>query len=535
MNDSELHYSQCEKEMLAVYFGCNKFHRYIYGMPVVEVHTDHKPLTTIIQKHINKIGSIRLQRFRLKLLRYNLNLIYVPGKNLHFPDMLSRNSIKETEDDPEMLEMVHSVSKHMPLTSEQRTRLRLATAMDSQLSQVKEFCLNKWPENSKLSSNLISFAKIKENLYTEAGILFYGSKIVVPTSLREVISNSLHKGHPGITKMLQKARQLYFWPKMSEDLNKTMKMCRTCEKFSKQDRNEPLLPHKIPELRFQKVACDIVEFGHKNYLVLVDYFSHWIELRPLKNKSSSSIINELQEICSRFGYPQEIVADNNPFASFECKKYYSAKGIIITNSTPHYPKSNGMAESADNNTPISGLNCSPSQILNSRMLRTELPVSTECLQPMIQNNIPQLLKIKQGITKKWHDQHRLKKETNYKDGDNIVFRTRNDVHWQKGRVISKGKEPRSYWISRDVDEKHLRRNTSQMKKSYTTSAPKDRDVPPEMLFLPDLTGNCNNKVTRNGFHDEAVHQQQSATKGSHPDVKTSRYGRQIIKPKRLDL
>ena len=34
--------AKIEKEMLAIVFGCNKFHHYIYGMCTIEVETDHK-------------------------------------------------------------------------------------------------------------------------------------------------------------------------------------------------------------------------------------------------------------------------------------------------------------------------------------------------------------------------------------------------------------------------------------------------------------------------------------------------------------
>ena len=42
-------YAQIEKEMLAIVYGCTKFHEYIYGMPNIEVESDHKPLETILK------------------------------------------------------------------------------------------------------------------------------------------------------------------------------------------------------------------------------------------------------------------------------------------------------------------------------------------------------------------------------------------------------------------------------------------------------------------------------------------------------
>lgn len=93
MNDHEVHYSQIEKELLAISFGANKFLDFIYRMDT-DVQTDHKPLISIMKKPIFKIGSVRLQRLRLKLLKYTLNVYYVPGKEIHFVDMLSRSSLK---------------------------------------------------------------------------------------------------------------------------------------------------------------------------------------------------------------------------------------------------------------------------------------------------------------------------------------------------------------------------------------------------------------------------------------------------------
>ena len=43
LTTSQKNYAQIEKEMLAIVFGCNKFHDYVYGLPNIVVETDHKP------------------------------------------------------------------------------------------------------------------------------------------------------------------------------------------------------------------------------------------------------------------------------------------------------------------------------------------------------------------------------------------------------------------------------------------------------------------------------------------------------------
>ena len=47
--------------MLAVVFGCMKFHDYIYGMPNVGVESDHKPLEVILKKPLHQ-APVRLQK-----------------------------------------------------------------------------------------------------------------------------------------------------------------------------------------------------------------------------------------------------------------------------------------------------------------------------------------------------------------------------------------------------------------------------------------------------------------------------------------
>lgn len=328
MNDHEINYSQSEKELLAIYYGTQKFHDFIYGLRV-DVQTDHKPLIPIMKKPICKIGSVRLQRLRLKLLKYHLNTYYVSGKNIHFADMLSRASLKHETYDQEMFEMVDSVSKHLPMTDEKKGKFREETANDKVLKLIFDYYYNGWPKIDNISADCKPYYNLKNDIYVEAGLIFIHDKIVVPEKLRPYILNLLHKGHLGIHKTIYKARKLFYWPKLNTDIAYFIRKCRICEKYMPNDFKEPLMPHDVPKLRFNKVGADILEFGSKSYLIIVDYFSHWIEMYQLPNKTSDAVINAMQDVFCRFGYPQYLIADNLPFLSLKCKDYYQSKDITI--------------------------------------------------------------------------------------------------------------------------------------------------------------------------------------------------------------
>ncbi len=87
LTTTEQRYAQIEKEMLAVVFGCTKFHKLIYGKDDVTVESDHKPLESLLKKPMH-ISPMRIQRMRLKLQPYTFKLIHTSGKNIGLADCL---------------------------------------------------------------------------------------------------------------------------------------------------------------------------------------------------------------------------------------------------------------------------------------------------------------------------------------------------------------------------------------------------------------------------------------------------------------
>ena len=70
---------QVEKELLVVTFAAEQFQHYPYGRHVEE-ENDHKPLETIIRKPLEN-ASPRIQLMLLRLLRYKVNLHFVPNRH----------------------------------------------------------------------------------------------------------------------------------------------------------------------------------------------------------------------------------------------------------------------------------------------------------------------------------------------------------------------------------------------------------------------------------------------------------------------
>jgi hypothetical protein len=81
------------------------------------------------------------------------------------------------------------------------------------------------------------------------------------------------------------------------------------------------------------------------YLLVVDYYSNYIELTRLQDKTAASVLANFKVISARHGIPQELLSDNMPFNSREFSHFAQGMGprpyYIVTHI---YPQSNGLAE-----------------------------------------------------------------------------------------------------------------------------------------------------------------------------------------------
>lgn len=234
---------------------------------------------------------------------------------------------------------------------------------------------------------------------------------------------------------------------------------------------------------------DFFEFNKRIYLLVVDYYSKFIEISIMNsNHNSESVIIQLKSIFSRHGIPEILISDNGPsFNSVKFKSFTSEWGISHITSSPYHSKSNGLVERtigtiknmlqkclSDNTDPYIALlnyrntpkKCqySPAQLSMSRSLRTKLPTLERNLEPKLCD----LNKIKEFI-----ESEKLSCATYYNKqtkelpplflNDDIFFKKDPSGIWIPGKIIKVGPEPRSYLIKSNSGI--YRRNRYLIKKS----------------------------------------------------------------------
>ena len=71
------------------------------------------------------------------------------------------------------------------------------------------------------------------------GVLLYHGRIVVPEAARKRVLASLHLQHTGENKTLMNARQLYYWPGMTNDIKRLVSSCKECILYQPSQPLEP--------------------------------------------------------------------------------------------------------------------------------------------------------------------------------------------------------------------------------------------------------------------------------------------------------
>ena len=158
MTPTEQNYAQIEKELLAIVFTCEKFDQYIFGRSDVVVQSDHKPLETIFKKPIHSSPK-RLQRMRLRLQNYDIQVEYKKGTTMFLADTLSQayleceQSTVPNSDVRCIKEQLFAFESEQIKHDEELTvsptcleRLREETAEDEELQILSNVIRKGWPK-----------------------------------------------------------------------------------------------------------------------------------------------------------------------------------------------------------------------------------------------------------------------------------------------------------------------------------------------------------------------------------------------------
>jgi len=559
LTSAEQNYSNIEREALACAWASDRLKCFLLGKQYT-IETDHKPLPAIFKtKNLDELTP-RLQRFRLRMMRYEYCMIWTPGKDMLIADFLSRDPRPSTGDGElaeEVEAFIHEVSMVNINTSDQNVTKVLNSQMrDPICAQLKSLILDEWPGKSDLPIEIQEYFSVKDELSCTNGLLLRGNRMVIPLELRKEMLDRLHSGHLGITKTRKRALGTMWWPGISGEIERKIKSCPVCIQNTT-NHSEPLIPRKLPDYPWQNVSMDLFKYDNKWYIVIVDHYSRFFEVEELKRLRALDVINACKSAFSRFGVPESVFSDSGTqfhyLESSEFKLFAQKWGFSTFRSSPHHHQANGAAEAAVKiakglmkknkddfelallsyrTTPLE-TGSSPAELMYKRTVRNNLP-SAVAGKPSYDTNFhSREEKYQQRYKQQFDRRHGAKELSVLKNGEAVWI---TDLR-RHGKIVRKLKEPRSYLV--ETDKRTVRRNrvhlvpapyytdenTSTL--SYNAS---DLNPPP-----PDLIKNSPDKKTivRDLFTPADDRSMSSST--SRPQAAsgtTSRFGRPLKKPQR---
>ena len=473
-------------------FACEHFNLYVYGRDRVKVHTDHKPLETILKKPLHSAPK-RLQRMLLRLQVFNIDVEYLKGKEMLLADTLSRAPLKVSTHEVSSFNNVdHRID--LPVSDARWEQLRKSSSADPVLKDLQSQIRAGWPESkTSVASHLRPYFDVRDQLVVQDELIFRGHQVLVPTALRRELMERAHGSHAGIGGTLRKARAALYWPRMTTEIQDFVSKCDTCLRYRNKPGREPLQSHDVGTRPWAKVAVDLAEIDGRHILVTSDYFSNFVEVTRLNSTTSAAVSKALKEILARFGITDELVSDNGPqFSSSEFKRFADTWSFRHTTSSPGYPQSNGKAEQAVQtvkrmfrkcketgqseflallewrNTVSEGMKHSPAERLLGRKCKTMMPATADALEPMFSTKEDQKqLANRKEKQRRYYDRH-ARQLPHLTPGDSVQIKLPGQAEWTKC-VLGEQVAPRSFLVT--SNGRTYRRNRRQIIKLKQPSEP----------------------------------------------------------------
>ena len=340
---AEMNYSQTDREALAIVFSLNKFRYYLLGRNFI-LRTDHKPLLGLFgkEKKIPENANARLTRWSIFLSQFQYDLVHKSGKANCVADALSRLPIQDefSHNVPtEYVKMIELVENYNLSFKD----IQDLTKKDIILSRVLGYVKYGWPCNDNMC---FEYAKVKNDLSIHNNVVLFRNRLVIPSAIRPRILDLVHSGHNGMVAMKAESRENLWWPNISQDIEEKAKSCGQCVERNNQP-TQPKLKWADPGKPWYRIHIDYCDFEGKDFLVMVDAHSKFIDVHATTITTSKATIECLRRSFANFGIPHEIVSDNAPnLVSSDIKAFYAKNNIVRKNSAPYHPASNGLAERA---------------------------------------------------------------------------------------------------------------------------------------------------------------------------------------------
>ena len=350
LSKEQKNYCTTRKELYAVVKYLKFFRDYLLGRKFV-IRSDHKSLTWLL--NWSKPNSSQYYTWIEDISMFTFDIQHRKGSEHVNADALSRL--------PQcgQCEIKHTEPKKRRNTKLLRT---LEEQGHDELAKISKYITEKQENN--LSKETIANAKSlalwkhMDKLTIKGNKLLLkekdGYKIVLSENDGRQMTQRYHSSlaHIGYSKLFNTLRSSYFWNSMKSDIYDVCTSCEWCRQRKRSGTYNMFKGSLLSEYPFQKVFVDISgpfpisKGGFKWLLSIVDGFSKWPVLVPLKSETAAEVAKALfKSWIIHYGAPEEIHSDRGgSFTSDIILSLCQLLKIKKTFTSPYYPQSNGQCE-----------------------------------------------------------------------------------------------------------------------------------------------------------------------------------------------
>ena len=207
---------------------------------------------------------------------------------------------------------------------------------------------NDW-QNYKDDVTIQPYYRVRQELTVtdDNNALLRGTKLVLPTTLREKSVTLAHSGHQGIVKTKQLIREKIWFPGIDKHVEDAVKHCIPCQAAVPDNRRQPLQMTELPPAPWISVAADFcgpLPTG-EYLLVIIDEYSRFPDVTVLRSTSAKCVIPHFDRVFANYGIPKKVKTDNGPpFNSGDFAEFAKRLGFRHQRITPLWPQANATAE-----------------------------------------------------------------------------------------------------------------------------------------------------------------------------------------------
>ena len=374
LNKSECNYSTTEKECLALIEALKAYRPYLLGREF-DLFMDHESLKWLLTR--TKEHSGRLWRWVDKFREFQCKVHHIAGNKNTVADALSRvQGVKAVAQEAWSLDFVRQQQDSCPTLSQIKSLLMSKASPPESVDNMDiRVFVKEWPNLSVGKDGILRCSSVENS----------GSgQIIVPRSLTSRVLQMLQDdlGHFGIAKTSSRVKERFFWPHMTLDIEEWCQNCLPCQRRKNPvpARRAPLQPI-ISSRPGELVTMDIVEYPlssrcYRYCLVVVDHFTKWLELFPLRDQKSETIARKVFDCwIPQHGAPEQIHHDQGKNLTADMiQEICSFFEIWNTQTTPFHPQSDGASERS-----IGTVNSMLAKIVTEDQRNWDLYIPSTCL------------------------------------------------------------------------------------------------------------------------------------------------------------